>query len=296
MEVNNLWHQILLAFTREKKHRQTQSIIIFSWPEGFSNLGLRYRRKKRISCILALTILTVDTLTSTWHENISNFITLKTFGWNLLIGLAWWQRFNPTCKKCRNLMSDWLMLLPSKLQFGVAFCHDIIQPLASNEQSIPCYTIWRKKKHSSKKSPDTHTKARVGEQPTRAKSCLWLLKRDLNLADSEACDSPSLCFHFMSKSENHINLSNSGTFSNIILFMPFKAVICTNKFPAKIQLGFQFKFKAMSGDDKGYKESLGIVKTNEKNEKKRGFFLILKKCLNWFPKHSSHHWNLNLNI
>jgi len=63
----------------KKNHKKIQTIVTFSWREGFSDLGLRYR-KKWISCILALTILIVDTLTSVWSENIPNFITLKTFG------------------------------------------------------------------------------------------------------------------------------------------------------------------------------------------------------------------------
>jgi len=95
-----------------------------------------------------------------------------------------------------------------------------------------------------------------------------------NLADSEACDSPSQCFHFMSKSENHINLSNSGTLSNTTLLMPFKTAICMNKFPVKIQLYFPFMFWCDLRRVKRYKESLGLVKTNEKNEKKMSFFQV----------------------
>lgn len=35
-----------------------------------------------------------------------------------------------------------------------------------------------------------------------------------------------------------------------------------NKFPVQIQLGFQFKFKVISGESKDTKNHLGTVKTN----------------------------------
>lgn len=138
----------------EKNHKQTQSIIIFIRPERFSNSGLKYRFLEGINCILALTFLAVDTLINIWRENIPNFVTLKTFGLNMLIALAHWQRFDPTCKKYRNLMSKWLICY-LQIQLGIGFCHNIVQPLASNQQSIPHYTIWRKKNNSKKASAHT---------------------------------------------------------------------------------------------------------------------------------------------
>ena len=120
----------------KKNHKKIQTIVTFSWREGFSDLGLRYR-KKWISCILALTILIVDTLTSVWSENIPNFITLKTFGWNVLIGLAWRQRLDPTCKKCRNLTSQWLICYLQNHSLGLHFATISYNPWqATNSLSL----------------------------------------------------------------------------------------------------------------------------------------------------------------
>lgn len=172
---------------------------------GFSDLSWRYRRKKKISCILALTILTVDTLTNIWSKNIPNFITLKTFGWKLLIGLAWWQRFDPTRKKCRNLMSKRLIRYLQNCSLGLHFATILYNPWQAMS-SISLVTPSGEKNNSKKTL--THTlcfgKGMCGRIAYLSQELSLASKK--NLADSEACDSPSLCFHFTSKSENHINL------------------------------------------------------------------------------------------
>lgn len=161
----------------EKNHRQTQSIIIFSWPEWFSNLGLRNRFLKRISCILALTFLAADTLVNIWRENIPNFVALKTFGWNLLIGLAWWQRFDPTCKKYRNLMSKWLMSYLQNWGLGLHFATILYNPWQATS-SLSLVTPSGEKNNSKKASAHTlFWQRHVWENSLPEPSCLWLLRR-----------------------------------------------------------------------------------------------------------------------
>lgn len=228
----------------EKIHEQTLSIIFCSW--GFSNLDLRYRFFERINCILALTFLAVDTLINILRENIPNFVTLKTFGLNVLIALAQWQRFDPTCRRIGTWwVSDWYGTFKTA-------AWDCILPqycttLGKQPAVYPSLHHLEEKKQQQK-ILGTHSvlaKACVGELPTWAKLSLASKKK---LADSEAYDSLSLCFHFLSESENHINLQNSCTFSNAILFMPLKASRSTIRFPVKIQLGFQFNFRVISGE------------------------------------------------
>lgn len=144
-------------------------------------------------------------------------------------------------------------MLPSKLQLGIEFCHNIIQLLARNEQSIPRYTSWRRKKNSKKALTHTLCFGTGTCGRTAYLSQELSSASEKNLPDSEACDSASLCFHFTSKSENHINLSNSSTFWNTTLSMPFKAALCMSKFSVKIQLSFQFKFKLIWGESRNRK-------------------------------------------
>lgn len=148
----------------EKNHRRTQSITVFSWPEGFSNLGLRYRFLKRISCILALAFLAVDTLINIWRENIPNSVALKTFGLNLLIGLAQWQRFDPTCKKYRNLMSKWLICYLQNCSLRLYFDTILYNPWqATRSLSLVTPSGGKKQQQKCLSTRSVLAKACVGE-------------------------------------------------------------------------------------------------------------------------------------
>lgn len=68
-------------------------------------------------------------------------------------------------------------MLPSELQLGIVFCHNVVQPLAKNQESIPRYTIWRKKTTAKKPQHTLCFGKDVWENSLPEPSCLWLLRR-----------------------------------------------------------------------------------------------------------------------
>lgn len=152
----------------------------------------------------------------------------------------------PHMQKNRNLMSKWLIWYLQNCSLGLHFATILYNPWqATSSLSLITPSGGKKQQQKILGTHSVLAKACVGELPTWAKLSLASKKK---LADSEAYDSLSLCFPFLSESENHINLQNSCTFSNAILFMPLKASRSTIRFPVKIQLGFQFNFRVISGE------------------------------------------------